>query len=403
MRRSAKAFACAWMPSVDSARGGIKAALLACVVALAGCSSIGGLYDKMLGRSSGPQPAPLPTIANPTPVKLLWSASIGKADRFIFAPAVVGDAVYAAGRDGNVARLDASSGQSRWRVNVERKLSGGVGADDRTVVVGTDEGEVIVLDAASGMVRWRARVSSEVFTRPGVGAGAVFVRSTDNKVFAFDVDDGRRRWVYQRAASPLIMRAPSGLVVAGDTLFAGFPGGKLGAISTANGALRWEATISQPKGSTELERVNDVVGDPVVQSGEVCAASYQGRVACFEEGNGRQTWSRDLSSLTGVSVDARYAFVSDDRGAVHSLDRTNGRPVWKQDKLALRQLSMPLAAGSSVAVGDFEGQVHFLARDSGAFVSRYATSGGAVRAGPVAIPGGVLVQTQNGGLFALAP
>jgi outer membrane protein assembly factor BamB len=140
-----------------------------------------------------------------------------------------------------------------------------------------------------------------------------------------------------------------------------------------------------------------------MQGREVCAAAYQGRVACFDEATGRQTWSRELSSLTGVGLDARFAFVSDDRGAVNALDRTNGRTVWKQDKLFLRQLSAPLPAGNAVVVGDFEGQVHFLARDSGAFVARYATSGGAVRAAPVSLPGGgVLVQTQNGGLFALA-
>ena len=96
--------------------------------------------------------------------------------------------------------------------------------------------------------------------------------------------------------------------------------------------------------------------------------------------------------------------VSKSFGGVHALDRTNGRSIWKQDKLSLRQLSMPLPIGNTVVVGDFEGQVHFLARDSGGFVSRYATSGGPVRAAPVALPGGsVLIQTQSGGLFALAP
>ncbi|HZQ71629.1 MAG TPA: outer membrane protein assembly factor BamB [Burkholderiales bacterium] len=372
---------------------------LAAALALSGC----GMYDRIFGRSSGPKPAALVAIANPAPVKLLWSASVGRADRYIFMPAVIGDSVYAAARDGTVTRLDAASGQSRWRVSVERRLSGGVGADERTVVVGTDEGEVIALDASSGALRWRSRVSSEVFSRPAIGGGAVLVRSTDNKVFAFNDEDGRRRWVYQRTPSSLIMRAPSGLVARGDTLFAGFPGGKLVALAISSGAVRWEATISLPKGSTELERVSDVVGEPVLQSREVCAASYQGRVACFEAESGRQTWARDLSSLTGVSLDARYAFASDDHGAVHELDRTSGRSVWKQDQLTLRQLSLPLPVGNAVAVGDFEGQVHFLSRESGAFVSRYATSGGAVRAAPAALPGGgVLIQTQNGGLFALA-
>jgi outer membrane protein assembly factor BamB len=54
-------------------------------------------------------------------------------------------------------------------------------------------------------------------------------------------------------------------------------------------------------------------------------------------------------------------------------------------------------------VGDFEGEVHFLDRETGNFVTRYSTRGGPVRAAPVALPGGVLVQTQDGGLYALAP
>jgi outer membrane protein assembly factor BamB len=110
-----------------------------------------------------------------------------------------------------------------------------------------------------------------------------------------------------------------------------------------------------------------------------------------------------VSSLTGVSVDARYAFVSDENGAVQALDRASGRSVWKQDKLAHRQVTLPVPVGELVAVGDLEGYVHFLARETGAFVERYATRDGAVAAPPLRLPLGVLVQTQSGGLHALAP
>jgi hypothetical protein len=44
-----------------------------------------------------------------------------------------------------------------------------------------------------------------------------------------------------------------------------------------------------------------------------------------------------------------------------------------------------------------------MARDSGAFVSRYETRGGAVRAVPIGLPAGLLVQTEDGSLHALAP
>jgi outer membrane protein assembly factor BamB len=376
-----------------------RALLLAAAALLAsGCSTV---QDFVFGRP-GPKPAPLPQLGSPQPVKVLWQASVGNADRYIFEPALVAGTVFAAARNGTVVRIDSGGGAERWRVTLDRRLSSGVGADARVTAVATEEGEVIALDTETGAQRWRARVSSEVIAPPAVGSGLVIVRASDNRVFAFAQDDGKRRWVYQRAASSLVVRSPTGIALAEDTAFVGFAGGKLAAIALSNGAVRWEATVALPKGSTELERVTDVVGDPVVQGREVCAAASQGRVACFEVQNGRQIWARDLSSLTGVSLDARYAYIADDRGAVHALDRTNGRSVWKQDRLNLRQLSLPLAAGNAVAVGDLEGYVHFLARDTGAFVARHPTGGGPVRAAPVALPAGVLVQTRNGNLVALS-
>ena len=361
--------------------------------ALAGCSS----------APTGPQPAPLPEIGEAKPVRVLWRAQVGDAGAFFFAPAVVGDAVYAAARDGTVVRLDASSGKQRWSVDAELQLSAGVGANGSSVAVANEEGVVTVLEAETGKLRWRARVSSEVLAPPVVAAGLVLVRSIDNRLFAFEEADGKRRWVYQRAPQSLILRTPAGTVVDADSAYAGFRGGKLAAISLSNGGLRWETTVALPKGATELERVTDVVGDPVLQEREVCAAAYQGRVACYEKASGRPVWGRELSSITGMSVDARYAYAADERGAIHALDRSTGRSLWKQERLAHRRLTLPVPAGNAIAAGDFEGYVHFLARESGDFVARHKSEGGAVRAAPVLLPQGLLIQTSEGALHALAP
>ena len=371
----------------------MRSITLVLALLLGGCS--------WFSSPAGPKPAELQRLEKPREVRVLWSARVGSAGSFAFAPALVGDAVYAAAHDGRVARLDAASGTERWSVSTERKLSGGVGAGARTAVVASEEGEVIALEADSGKVRWRARVSSEVLAAPAIGEGIVLVRSLDNRIFAFGEDDGKRRWVYQRAAASLIVRTPAGVSILGDTAFAGFSGGKLVALALASGNVRWEATVALPKGATELERVTDVVGEPAVEGREVCAAAYQGRVACYEAESGRQIWGRELSSISGVSLDPRYAFVSDDRGGVHALDRSNGRSVWKQDRLSYRQLSVPSGFSAAVAVGDFDGYVHFLARESGDFVARYSTGGGAVRVPPARLPAGVLVQTQEGALYAL--
>lgn len=359
---------------------------------LAACSS----------SSGGPKPAELTALQQARETRLLWSAVVGPSGAFVFTPALAGDSVVAAARNGTVLRLGAADGKPRWRVELDVRLSAGAGADLRTVAVATDEGEVLALEAESGKLRWRARVSSEVLAAPHLAGGLVLVRSADSRIYAFDAEDGKRRWVYQRASSSLMVRTPAGLSVLQDSVYAGFSGGKLVSLGLANGGLRWEATVALPKGATELERVTDIVGDPAVLGREVCAAAFQGRIACFDTQSGNQLWARDMSTVTGASVDARYAYVSDDRGAVHALDRSNGRSLWKQDRLAHRQLSQPLPLGEEIVLGDLQGYVHVLARDSGAFVARAATDGSPVRAAPLRLPGGFLVQTQGGSLYALA-
>ena len=389
------------MRAGDSVRRLIPILLLA--AALSACSSMPSLnpLDWFGSKPTGPKPAELPSLTNPQGVRVMWSSSVGGSEQFILSPAIFGGNVYAASRSGTVMSLDATSGQSRWRVSVNARISGAVGTDGTLVVVASDEGEVIALDAESGQMLWRSRVSSEVLAPPKVGEGLVLVRSADSRIFAFGAQDGKRRWVYQRAAAALIVRSPAGVVMHQGHAYAGFSGGKLVALGLGNGGVRWEATVALPKGATELERVTDIVGDPTIQGREICAAAYQGRVACYDMQNGNQLWARDMSSLTGVSFDARYAFVSDDKGAVHALDRSSGRSVWKQDRLAYRHLSLPVALGTEVATGDLQGYVHFLSRESGAFVARMATDGSAIRAAPLKLPEGFLVQTQNGGLYAL--
>lgn len=386
----------------ETARGTASViAVLAVALLQAGCSSLPSLnpMDWWAGTPP-PKMAELQEVKASVPLRLVWQAAVGASAEAVFTPIVIAGSLYAADNSGAVARFDASSGRLLWRAVAARSLSGGVGADSSVVVVGTREGEVVALEAGDGAIRWRARVSSEVLAAPEIAGDLVVVRSADNRIFALDARDGRRRWVFQRAAQSLAVRTPAGLVLNRGNAYAGFPGGKLVAIALSNGGMRWEATVATPRGATELERVADVVGLPALAERDICAVAFQGRAACFDVANGGAIWGRDISSVSGLGGDAKHVYVSDDRGAVHALDRASGSSVWKQDRLTNRNLTAPLVAGPSIAVGDVQGFVHLLSRDSGAFVARAATDGTAITATPVATPNGFIVQTRKGGLFA---
>jgi len=390
-----------------------RARVLASVaaLALAGCGG-GGMVSNAIdtmnpmnwfgSKTPAPEMAPLTEIATPIAVKTLWQASVGDSQQAVFSPAVTSDGIYAAAADGTITRLDGSSGKQVWRIDAGERLSGGVGADRNLVVVGSRKGDVLAFDAR-GAAQWKAQISSEVLAAPQVSDAVVVVRSADGRIFGLDAKDGKRKWYYQRATPALTVRSPAGITIARGVVYAGFAGGKMVAINLDSGAVRWEATVALPRGTTELERVTDVIGLPVAAQREVCAIAFQGRIGCFEIANGQAIWSREMSSTSGLSMDARYVFASDEKGAVHALDRIGGTSLWKQDKLRLRNLSAPLPLGAEVVLADIQGYVHFLARESGALIGRVATDGSPVSTNPVLLPdGGFLIQTRKGGLYAFS-
>jgi len=226
------------------------------------------------------------------------------------------------------------------------------------------------------------------------------VRSGDNRINAFDVKNGKRVWTYQRPTPALSLRSAVGVTVSGTMAYVGFPGGKLVALSLANGAPVWEGTVALPKGTTELERMADVTSEPAVEGRVVCASAFQGRVACFDVGSGELLWARDVSSARGVDVTRQYVYVSDDKGQVLAMDRDSGASLWKQDKLFGRGLSRPLVVGDYVVVADVQGYVHLLNKDGGALAGRVETDGSPVVAPPKSHEGGVLIQTKNGNVYS---
>jgi outer membrane protein assembly factor BamB len=315
---------------------------------------------------------------------------------------VSGATVYAAGAAGQIAGFDVKSGKEVARINTGQRLSGGVAASASLVLVGTSKGEVLAYDT-SGKQLWKAQLGGEVLAPPAVEGSLVAVRAGDGRIYGLDATSGTRRWVYQRSTPALSLRSYSGVLLERGAIFAGFPGGRLVALNASTGTVGWDSVVALPKGATELERVADVMGLPVLDGDRACAVAYQGRVACFDAQSGTTIWARDMSSIAGMDADHKSVYISDDKNAIVALDKTNGGSLWRQDKLFGRGLSAPLAFGRYVLVGDFEGYVHLLSREDGSFMARVPTDGSAIGAAPLAIDDGtVLVQTRNGGLFAIA-
>jgi outer membrane protein assembly factor BamB len=353
------------------------------------------------GGSPAVKPAELVKFKPTAKAKVVWHASVGEAENYIFTPAVYEGAVYAAGADGRLARFDAARGKRVWRINTKEPLSGGVGADAGLVVVATKKGAVLAYDL-KGKLLWKSQLTSEVLMAPRTAQGVVVVRSGDGKIFALDAKDGKQQWEYRFTLPPLLLRSDSGVVIQRGVVLAGLSAGRVVALNLTNGNVLWEATLAQPKGANELERITDIAAAPTLGGDQACAVTFQGRVGCYDLTRGTLIWSRDASAYVAVEVDPITVYMSDARSSVFAMDKNTGATVWKQDKLFARQLSAPLEVGLYLALGDFEGYVHFLDRDTGAFAVRLSTDGSGIQARPVRLGSDLLVQTRDGGLYVVS-
>jgi outer membrane protein assembly factor BamB len=368
--------------------------LAASFAILAGCSWLPSWLGGTPSRAV--QPTPLTDIKPTLNTRIAWRASIGASRTEWLRPAVVENAIYAAAADGAVMRLAPDSGQTMWRADVKTRISAGVGTDGFTTVVATARGEVIAF-GADGKELWRSQVGGEMRSPPLVGRGLVVVRSIDYRITALDAASGKRRWNYQRTVAPLTLRGITEMAFAGDLIIAGFPSGRLVALNSGNGSVRWDVAVSEPRGATEVERLADVVGAPLVVGAEVCAASYQGRVACFDATNGNVRWASEISARSGPAADDRRIYVVDAKSNVVAFNRAAGSTAWRQEQLQHRELSAPLALRRAIVTGDFAGFLHFLSPEDGSFAARVPL-GSEIVVTPQALGGGALVQARDGTL-----
>jgi len=372
--------------------------LVTLATALSGCSWFGGWFG---AGNTAVKPAELSEFKASASLLRQWDASVGAAGPYEFSPATDGQAIYAAGRDGKIAKLDLASGRELWRIDTGQPLSAGVGVGEGLVLVGTPKGELLSYKAADGSAAWKAKLSGEILVPPVASGGVVAARSNDGRITLFEAKDGKQRWANSRVLPALTLREQGHLALTDKALYAGNAGGKLSALSVVNGAPLWEVNVALPRGATELERIADVVGPLALDEHLVCAAAYQGRVACVDRVTGNGAWARELSSLRGVDMDARYVFASDDHGGLLAYERTRGSNAWKQDKLRDRGVSSPVAVAERyVAVGDYQGQVHLINAEDGAFAARTPTDGSPINGAMIPLKSGLVVQTANGGVMA---
>ncbi|MGB0450323.1 MAG: outer membrane protein assembly factor BamB, partial [Porticoccaceae bacterium] len=293
-----------------------KLNLLLCAILLSGCSWFGGDDDEGEIR-----PAELVKFSERASLKKQWSVNIGASNKEFWnslRPAASEELVFAADHRGKVTAIDVATGKRRWSTKLEKPVSGGVGYGKGLVMVGTIEGELLALDATDGSLLWSSNVSSEILSSPQTNGQVVAVQTIDNKLFAFSAADGSTLWQHEDDAPLLSVRGTSSPLMTDKMVLGGFDSGKLIAFNPENGSLIWESRMALPKGRTDLERMVDIDGSPLLQGDVIYAVTYQGRLGALSRGTGRSLWFQDSNSYQAPAHSLGQVFVTESDSTVRA-------------------------------------------------------------------------------------
>ncbi|AAW75784.1 outer membrane protein assembly factor BamB [Xanthomonas oryzae pv. oryzae] len=392
-----------------------RAALIAVMgLSLAGCSTVKGWFaGKDAAAKKAQEPAELVKFEPSVKVDKIWSTGVGKGEGHIGVrqrPAVADGKVYAAAITGGVQALDLQTGKHVWEYKPKKeerndrkfkqRLSGGPGVGEGLVVIGSLSGDVIALNQADGTEKWRAKVPNEVIAAPAIAQNLVLVRSNDGRVTAFDAATGERRWFHAEEGPTLSVRGNAPIVTGPGVVFVGNDSGTLSALALQDGRPLWEQAIGVPEGRTELERMSDVDGAPVLDGTTLYATSFKNETLALEGPSGRPLWTRDHGGTGGVGVSSAVVVVSDNAGSVWGLDKSSGAAMWSQAALARRSLTGVAIQGDYAVVGDYKGYLHWLKLSDGALAARARAGRDTLLAQPQVVDGILLVQNTDGDLTA---
>ncbi len=360
----------------------------------------------LVGCGSAPfQPAtPLdPTFVSTLTLSRDWTVSLQDGTfpmRQPFAPVTVAGLVYAVTDLGRVTGIRAESGviDRQWELAVP--VSIGLATNGTALFWGSQNGALVSMDL-NGVELWRAVLTSRALSLPTVGGGLVYVQTQDGYLVALDESTGEQLWVYDDGVPRLSLYGDASPLLANGQLIAAFASGRVVGFDPATGEQLWAQNLGQASGRSDLERINDADGIPVVvNSSLLLASSYQEETLLIDTQTGAPLKRYGYGSRHGVIpfADQVVVLLNDDR--LVGIAPKTGDLLWENDSLQYRRLTDATAWQGYVTFGDSFGWLHILDPKTGTLVARFPADHLGISGKPVSAGENLYVQGDSGHLKA---
>ena len=324
------------------------------------------------------KPNPLPKITQAQSLNLVFSQSVSSTDAAEALRLQLdtdNGVIFAIDPDGQVS---AYKGKERlWKSKItKQELTAGVEASEGIVVIGNRKGELFALDQVTGAQKWTAKLSGAILSPSLIQAGRVITIANDGTVFAHDAVTGQQVWAYKLPNVQFSLRGQPAPVRLDDrTVIVASANAYVYALDVISGVPRFQRRVAISDGRSDIQRLIDIVGDPVVSGQYLVTTSFQGQVTVTDLATQRVVWSEEASSTNSPEVVGDKVFVSTTDGKLNAYNLATGELLWQNEELLNRQLSNPVILGQNLVVGDLDGVIHLIDPSSGKLIGRAKTSG----------------------------
>lgn len=324
------------------------------------------------------KPNPLPKITQQQGLNLVFSQSVSStnaAEALRLQLDTDNGVIFAIDPDGQVSAYKDK--QRLWKSKVtKQELTAGVEAGEGIVVIGNRKGELFALDQATGSQKWSAKLSGAILSPSLIQSGRVITIANDGTVFAHDAVTGQQVWAYKLPNVQFSLRGqPAPVRLDERTVVVASANAYVYALDVISGVPRFQRRVAVSDGRSDIQRLIDVVGDPVVAGQYLVTTSFQGQVTTTDLATQRVVWSEDASSTNSAEVSGDKVFVSTADGKLKAYNLATGELVWQNEELLNRQLSNPVMFGQNLVVGDLDGVIHLIDPNTGKLIGRAKTSG----------------------------
>lgn len=271
-----------------------------------------------------------------------------------------------------------ASGQPAWRVSLDEPIVSGVAFDasSQTALVGTRSGQIVALDGETGAIRWRQTLGASVLTPALIAGNRVLLSANNGILYGLNLQSGAIIWQFSTQKPNISVRgAAKPLRLDANTALFGTADGRIHAVSGDSGRPLWTRRVGVAVGGSDVGRMSDVDGTPLVVGNHLYVTSYSGNLVGFDMATGQVLFAvRDFSSIHPVAHQNGQLVGADSDGMIYGFDATTGERLWQNNALKFRKPSAPVQIGNYVAFGDYEGVVH-LFNQAGDIVARTQLAG----------------------------